>query len=129
MVARLVASIKEKTYGKGIYFFSLNLVILTLVLISHLFYFNFYEEPNFTFDEFAYFNEINNNYAASKLIYIFNFIIHGYQTMFSLLITDTATYILTVVRFTIKWLWPLVTMYIVIILILTFLVDNVTTTF
>jgi len=38
-------------------------------------------------------------------------------------------YILTVIKITQEWLWPLVLMYFVVILILSFMVDNITETF
>ena len=38
-------------------------------------------------------------------------------------------YILAVIKITQKWLWPLVLMYFVVILIFSFMVDNITETF
>ena len=115
--------------GNAIYFFFFNFTILILVSFAHLFYFNFYETHQYDLDDFQYFRNIYSNGSISKRFMIVAFLLHAYQTLFSLHISSSMIYILTVIKITQNWLWPLILMYFVVILILSFMVDNLTSTF
>ena len=127
-IFRLIFAYKTDT-GKALYFFFLNFTILAIVILAHLFYFNFYRKHQYDLDDFAYFRNIYSNGGISKRLMIIGFLLHAYQTLFSLKISSSMIYILTVIKITQEWLWPLVLMYFVVILILSFMVDNITETF
>ena len=105
------------------------MVILLFIILSHLFYFNFHKGHEYDLDDFSFFNEIYENSNIAKKLMIVAFLLHAYQTLFSLYISHTMVYILAVIKITQKWLWPLVLMYFVVILIFSFMVDNITETF
>lgn len=125
---RVIIAYKKKT-GNALYFFFLNFTILVVVIFGHLFYFNFYQTHEYDLDDFAYFRNIYNNGSMAKKLMITGFLLHSYQTLFSLKISSSMIYILTVINITQQWLWPLMLMYGVVIMILSFMADNLTITF
>lgn len=128
-VVKFFCSFREGEKLQGVYFLTFNLLIFLLLLISNILYFDSYRGRDIELGNFGFFNEINDGINVSKQIMIFCFLLHAYQTLFSLRINTMLVYILTVWSFTQRWLGPLILQYAIAIIIFSFLVDNVIDSF
>lgn len=76
-VFRLLISYKTDL-SRALSFFFFNLVIFGLVILSHLFYFNFHRPHHYDIDDFSFFNSIFTNANNSKKVMIVAFLLHAY---------------------------------------------------
>ena len=105
-------------------FLTFNGTIFLMLFASNLTGFDFYRGRDVSADNLGLFVSINDNVDFSKQILIMCFLLHSYQTFFSLKINSGCTYILTVISYMQSWLWPLMLQYALIIVVFSFLVDN-----
>jgi hypothetical protein len=52
--------------------------ILVLVVFTHLYYFNFYEQRTYQLDDYEYFRGIYKNQATSKRLMISSYMLHAW---------------------------------------------------
>jgi hypothetical protein len=76
-VFRLIFAYKSNP-GEAIKVFILNIAILVLVVFTHLYYFNFYEDREYELDDFEYFRDIYKNQATSKRLMISSYLLHAW---------------------------------------------------
>lgn len=105
-------------------FLTFNGIIFLMLLASNLTGFDFYRGRDVSADNLGLFVSINDNVDFSKQILIMCFLLHSYQTFFSLKVNNGCSYILTVISYMQSWLWPLVLQYALVIVVFSFLVDN-----
>jgi hypothetical protein len=124
-IIKFFCAFRQGETSLGIYFMTFNMIILALLLIANLLYFDMYKGRDIQIGNIGFFSEINNRVNLSKQLTIICLLLHSYQTFFSLKINSTCVYILAVIGYQQSWLWPLVVQYALVIIVFTFLVDNI----
>ena len=128
-VVKFVCAYRAGERLEGVYFLLFNLAIFVLLLVSNALYFDGYRGRDLRLGSFGFFTEVEAGINVSKQLMTFCFLLHAYQTLFSLRLNTGLVYVLTVWRFTQRWLGPLILQYAVAIIIFSFLVDNVIDSF
>jgi len=54
------------------------MIIVSLVSLSHLFYFNFHKAHEYDLDDFSFFKEIHSDTNTAKKLMIVAFLMHAY---------------------------------------------------
>lgn len=107
----------------------INCSFLICFGLSNLYYFEFYQDPNFSTSDFEYFKVHAKRENIARILMISAFVLHFIMTILTFLLTSTITYVMFVSKFILTWIWPLILMYIIVILILTFVLESLTFTF
>jgi hypothetical protein len=63
---------------KALQVFLLNFTIVVLVVLTNLYYFNFYREIKYELDDFKYFKDIHHKQQTSKKLMIISFLLQSW---------------------------------------------------
>lgn len=125
IVACLMNSVKQSV---GVYIF-VQIVQMLIAILGNMVYYEWYAPIEFNTKDMAFIKkrEAQNNLARSLIIV--NFIIQGFYTIGSGLISSNITIIVWATTYMLAWIFPLIFLYMMVILMLTFLSEPFTVTF
>jgi hypothetical protein len=125
IVAILMTRVKQSV---GVYIV-VQIFQMVIAVLGNLVYFEYYEILEFDSRDMGFVKKraLQNNFARGLIIV--NFIIQGFYTIGSGLLSSNITIIVWATTYMFAWIFPLIFLYMMVILMLTFLAEPFTITF